>query len=381
MAFPKNLALGLLLLLTLVLLCYNPNSTIQNEKVKTNMDTSSLSTGFNYIGNPDYRGYLNYLSQNGDNQAKNLLGVVGNDGVLGVTGVISPQLENYNHQLYSQFQGFGNTGVSANSPYQQSLLDSLPGQLNTINSYATSAAQQGAGDYNTKVQDFLDQQRLQQAGVDTQNEQNELSKIYGNRGVLDMVGQGVRSGGVQLANRNAGSSSATEALARAYGILGRTQQTGINNQYQQGLLGVQNAQHALDVGRTAGVRDLTQNAQDTIGNIVQNANQQLSYLNSQLASASLPDQLNIQQQIDNIKAQATAALQPYTDQLNQGVAGISPLAQDQARVKAQQMSVAGTAPDSQFSYTSAIPAQFQNTGPFSSGLPIFVAPTGKKQTA
>ncbi len=267
------------------------------------------------------------------------------------------------------------------STYQQSLLSSLPGQLGNINTYANNAATQGAGDYNTKVQDFLDQQRLAQGGVDTAGQQNELSRIYGNRGVLDMVGQGIRSGGVQLSNANAGSSSASEALARAYGILGRTQQTGVNNQYQQGLLGVQNQQHALDVGRTAGVRDLTQNAQDTVGGIVNNANQQLSYLQQQLVGASLPDQLNIQQQMQQIQQMASNAINPYTQQLNQGVAGIAPSSQGQNRTIAQQQSVSGVAPENQFNYTSSIPAQFQNTGPFASDLPIFTAPGTKKQTA
>lgn len=275
----------------------------------------------------------------------------------------------------------GTAPVDPYSTYQHSMLDSLPGQLNNISSTASLTANQQAGDYRTKVADWLDQQRLQQGNVDTQGQQNELSRIYGSRGVLDMVGQGVKSGGVTLANKNAGSSSATEALARAYGILGRTQQTGINQQYNQGQLGVQNAQHALDVGRVAGVRDLTQSSQDVVGNIVTNANQQLNYLNSQMVGASLPDRINIQQQIDSIRGQAQAALQPYTDQLNQGVAGIAPQSQEQNRITAQQQSVAGVAPENQFSYTSAIPTQFQNTGNFASDLPLFTNPNSKKATA
>ena len=274
----------------------------------------------------------------------------------------------------------GSTAPALTS-YQQSLQTALPGMLGNISNTAGMTAGQNAGDYGTKIQDFLDSSRLAQSGVDTQGNQNELSRIQGSRGVLDMVGQGIKSGGVMLGNKNAGTSSATEALARAYGILGRTQQTGINNQYDQGQVGVQNAQHAADVNRGVGVRDLGQFKQDAIGNIVQQANYQLGYLNQQLANASLPDQINIQQQIDQIKQQATDAIGVHDPELSGGVAGINPTSTDQRRNAASQLSVAGTAPENQFSYTSQFPAQFQNTGPSASSLPLFQLPGSKKATA
>lgn len=272
----------------------------------------------------------------------------------------------------------------AASPYstgQQSILDSLPGQIGNISNTAGIAATQNAGDYSQKIQDFLAQQGLVQSGIDTQGQQNELSRIQGSRGVLDMIGQGIKSGGVQLANANAGSSSATEALARAYGILGRTQQSGVNNQYQQGVASIANSQHAADVGRNTGVADLQQSKQDMIGNIVQNANYQLGYLNQQLANASLPDRIDIQGQIDAIKQNATAALSQYDPTLSNGVAGINPASVDQNRTAAQQLSIAGAVPDTQFNFTSAIPTQFQGSGPFSSDLPVFATPNSKKVTA
>ncbi len=272
-----------------------------------------------------------------------------------------------------------NNAAPAHSSYQQSLLDTLPGQLNTINSSAHQAAGTAAGDYNTKILDYLDSLRIGQNGINNQGVQNELSRKQGTQGVLDMVGHGIQSGGVTLANKNAGSSSATEALARAYGILGRQQQTGVNNQYNQGLNGIQNAQSNFDIQRASGQRDITQGKQDAVSAIVQGANQQLAYLDSQLINASLPDRVNIQQQQDAIRQDAANQLGQYDPQLASGVAGITPNSVDQNRASAQQLATSGTAAQNPFNFTSQFPAQFQN-GPFSSSLPIFVNPN-KKVTA
>lgn len=71
--------------------------------------TGQTSNGLNYIGNPDYRGYLNYLSQNGDANAKTLLGFVGNDGVFSNgSGVpLSGDVLNANKTFQANFTGAG----------------------------------------------------------------------------------------------------------------------------------------------------------------------------------------------------------------------------------------------------------------------------------
>ena len=280
--------------------------------------------------------------------------------------------------------GTGTTGTGSTAPsyntYQQSLLDSLPQQLQTITGGAHQSGTTAAGDYNTKILDFIDSLTQGQNTINNQGVQNELSRKQGSQGVLGMVGRGIQSGGVQLANDNAGNSSATEALARAYGILGRQQQTGVNNQYVQGQNTIQNAQSAFDLQRQGGQRDITQGKQDATNAIVQQANYQLAYLDSQLINASLPDKLNIQQQQDAIRQDAMSQLSQYDPELASGAAGVTPSSQADQQAKAQQLATSGTAATNPFSYTSQIPAQFQGSGPYASSLPIFTSP-GKKTTA
>src|SRR5882672_4329817 len=71
-----------------------------------------------------------------------------------------------------------------------------------------SAIGQGAQGYHSSILDYLDQRRQQQNQIDSEAIQNELDRQQGGQGILDMVGTGIRSGGVQLANANAGTSSA-----------------------------------------------------------------------------------------------------------------------------------------------------------------------------
>lgn len=263
---------------------------------------------------------------------------------------------------------------------QQSLLDSLPSSLSFIRSTAGSSANKSARDYHTSILDFIDSLTSGQHTINQQGEQNELSRIQGTRGVLGMVGQGIKSGGTLLANRNAGTSSATEALARAYGTLGRSQQAGVNNQYAQGQNAIQNTQDAFNLQTTKGVRDLQTGEKDAVDQIVQDAQTKLADLDSQLINASLPDRINIEAEKQKIRDNALATLGQYDSSLTSGVAGVTPATADANRLSAQQLSVAGTPVNNPFDFTSAVPAQFQGTGQFASDLPIFTYPYKSKQT-
>lgn len=277
-----------------------------------------------------------------------------------------------------------NTGTSstpAYSTYQQSVLNNLQPSLDVLHNSTDAASATAARDYGQGVLNFITQQQLGQNAINSSSVQNELSRNQGSKGVLDMVGQGIRSGGVVLGNANAGSSSASEALARAYGMLGRTQQTGINNQYAQGLNSIGNQQTNFGLQQNAGVKQLGVTKADAIDAIVQNANTQLQYLQNQLVGASLPDRIDIQNQQQQIRDAAASQLAVHDPEISQGLSGVAPTSVDANRLQAQQLATAGTAPDAQFNYTSSLPPQFQDTGPFSSSLPVFANPTSKKVTA
>lgn len=269
--------------------------------------------------------------------------------------------------------GSGTTNNNAN------ILAALMGQKQNYLNQADAAGTQATSDLGGSILDYLAGYKQQQTDINRQAQQNELARIQGNRGVLEQVGQGVQSGGVQLANMGASNSSATDALARAYSILGRQQMTGVGEQYAEGQNAVSNKESDLQTTVGTQQRHDEKAKIDAVNQITNNAQNQLSTLNTQLAYASLPDRVNIEQEIASVKAHALAQLSSYDTTLASGVAGVQPTSQATNQAAATQLLAQGTAPDNAFSFSTLPPAQLQGTGPVASSLPIFTTP--KKQTA
>lgn len=260
------------------------------------------------------------------------------------------------------------TGSADFNSSKNSALGSISDMINT-----------GAGDFGGSIQDYIDGRATQQKSINSDAVNNELAREQGMQGILDMVGNGIKSGGVTLANSNAGSSSAAEALARAYGTTGRQQASSVGNQFAQGQNKIQNEQDALTAADATEARHVGQSKTDTINSIVNSARQQLSYLNQYAASASIPDRVDIENQIAQVKQQALDALSKYDGTLSQGTAAQAPQSGDQVRSSAQGLLTAGVAPASQFDYTTNIPTQLQGTGNFASSLPIFLSKKNNTQ--
>lgn len=227
-----------------------------------------------------------------------------------------------------------------------------------------------ANSYKSSILDYLDSLRAGQRTIDAQGVQNELAKKQGTQNILGMVGRGIRSGGVILNNKNASSSSATKAIADAYGQLGREQLSNVGNQYEQGQNAINEQQMSFQDQQAQGLRHLDENKQNVINNIVTQARTQLANLDSSIAGASLPDRINVEAEKEKIRQQALTALQQYDAQLSQGVSGVTPTSQQARMGQAATLANAGTAPENAFDFTTQLPAQFQN-GPFSSTLPLF----------
>lgn len=232
----------------------------------------------------------------------------------------------------------------------------------------------GASGYQGSILDYLDSRQGQQNTINSDSVQNELAREQGMQGILDMVGNGVKSSGTILANRNAGSSSAGEAIARAYGTLGRQQATGVGNQFAQGQDKISTEQGNLGIADATQLRHSGEDKTNTINSIVNSARGQLASLNQSAQYASIPDRINIEAKIAEIKQQAMAALSGYDQTLSSGIQKQAPQSADAIRAKAASLLTAGVAPESAFNYTTEAPAQFQDTGQFASSLPIFVAP-------
>lgn len=141
-----------------------------------------------YIGNQDYRGYLNYLSQSPSGYAgtaKTLLNLVGNDAVFGTAGgVVSPELRRMNAEFYKNYQGYnaptpaprlpsiysggGGRGGGAPAPVYAPKLD-----VAAVSARARAAAEGAVNPFYTKqLNDFLAKQAFQRQTQKTQYETN-----------------------------------------------------------------------------------------------------------------------------------------------------------------------------------------------------------------
>lgn len=269
----------------------------------------------------------------------------------------------------------GTGGASALTAAQTQAQTDFANGLGTSSGLIKQNIDQNAGAYNNSILDYLSGLKQQQHTIDSESTQNELARQQGHQSVLDMVGNGIKSGGVILANKNAGGSSASDALARAYSVLGRQQESSVGNQFAQGQNKINTEQGNLAEANSNQVRHSQQAKVDTINGIVNDATSKLTALNQMAMYASIPDRVDIDAKIAEIRQQAMDALTAFDQTLSGGIASTTAATPDQTRASADALRTAGVAPENSFSYTSAIPAQFQSTGPFASDLPIF---TNKK---
>lgn len=231
----------------------------------------------------------------------------------------------------------------------------------------TRIGQEGIG-YQRNLQDWVTGFNKSQTGLDTRGINAEMAKSQGAKGVLGMVGRGIKSGGVMLANRNAGDSSAAQAIASAYGDMGRRQMSGVNNAYgiEQNQIGLE--QTALD---EAGALQKTRFGEDkntVINSIINDAQTQIAALNEAAAGAGIADRMDIAGEIERIRTQATNQLQQFDTELGKAKGAQSA---DQRRTEAGRLADLGQASNMDFGYSAEVPGQFQGTGPFASELPIF----------
>lgn len=296
-------------------------------------------------------------------------------GATGILGDTAPAATTAAPPKAPAVDPWAGTPWGSQANYNKALDDFNASKSNAFNN-VTDATNNAAVQYGGGINDFIDQLRAGQRNIDRGSVQNELSRDQGRLGVLDMVGSGIRSGGVVLNNANAANSSAGDALGRAYSDMGRRELTKVGSQYALGQENIHNQQQDLGINSDIFRRKSEESKITSVNAIVQTAAQQLQQLNIAAQYASLPDRIAIEQEKARIRTEATNKLSSYDSVLSNGIASVAPRSAEGNRTEAQRLLTAGTAPDNSFNYTSDIPTVLQNTGPFASSLPIF---TGKRR--
>lgn len=225
--------------------------------------------------------------------------------------------------------------------------------------------------YKSGLLDWQDEYKQKQNAINTEATNNELTKVQGTRDVLDMVGNGIRSGGVTLNNNNAANSSAAQAMADAYGKIGQKQQAQVNNGYELTNNSIGQEQSDLALAQAQQIRHAGESKDQSVNSIVQTAADKLGALNQSAAYASLPDRIDVESQKAAIRNQALAELQQYDMLLSQAVSNNPVSSRNDNYSSALKLANAGNDTSAMHNLTSAVPSQLQGTGPFASSLPIF----------
>ena len=272
----------------------------------------------------------------------------------------------------------------APDPYAQwggkAAYDGLINELNAGKNEALGSANRWADQniqgYDDSIQGYINQLR---AGQDTLNErgvQNELALKQGRQGVLGMVSRGIRSGGVMLANRNAGDSSAAAALANAYGEIGRGQLSSIGNQHAIEGRNIGLAQGQFDADEQFKTGKMRHDIERDVAGTVESVRAELAKLDAWAVGKSLPERIAVEQEKNRIQAELQARFDPVYGRLSGGAGAVNPTSVDQRRATAAELANMGTAATSPFDFMQEAPTQFQNN-PFSGNPALFLAPRKK----
>jgi len=310
--------------------------------------------------------------KNGDANAVNTIGFG--------TGLFKP---NQSSALYNPVydapadgggsDGGGGGGSSLGGPsYNVALANQYSQQKSSLLDSINQRVNQEGQTYGRGVEDFLTGAQRTLTGINNKAAQNELAKTQGRSDILGKVSRGIKSAGVMLGQKNASNSSAASAIANAYGDIGNRDNMKVEQGYQVNneAINTDLGNFTQDTQRTA--RRIEEDKNNTINSIVNDATSQLQALDAQIAGASLPDRIAIEQEKNRIRSDASGKLSAYDAQLNQAK-GLQGWNTDQRRAEAQRLASLGTAASNPFQYSGDVDMQAQTqTQDF--GLPIYTAP-------
>lgn len=314
------------------------------------------------------------VKQGGYTGADSILGTSTGTGVYQDTGqLVDPASGNDAPRIdpYAQWGGRAayDSKINAFNTQKQGIFDT-----------ANEAVDSSGRSLNSSILDFLGSYKQGQNTINEKAITADQAKITGGRDILSMVGRGIRSAGVNLANKNASDSSATEGVARAYGDVGQREMNKVGGQYADAQRGIATDQQNLADSAALFNRKYEDNKVGAVEGIVSSARNSLAALDAAIADASLPQRIQIEQEKERIRGDALGKLSQYDQVLSSGIGGVKALTQEDRLAQANQRSIEGINLGSNaFQYDTQAPAQFQNTGPYASNLPLFTLAGRRKE--
>lgn len=212
---------------------------------------------------------------------------------------------------------------------------------------ANQKAIDARNDYQNNVNKFLGTIRGQQDTINTNKTNNALTLRRSMASIAQGVRQGLRSGGVQLANMNATYSGAADAMARAYAEMGNQQNSDANNEFTLNDNQYATAQTNLNRDREEGIAGFDREIAAEKTRIKNDLKNKLAILDAQ-ASADGVDGVVDMGLVERVLADAVSKFNAVDKIRNTGLGKINALSADQVNQQAAQMDQAGTPGTSPF---------------------------------
>ena len=203
-------------------------------------------------------------------------------------------------------------------------------------------ARTGFGDvvneYDTKNKTFVTDQKEGQDAINRGKATNQLNFRRSMQNIVKGVQNGVRSGGVALANMNASDSGAADALARAYAKVGNEQSSEVAGETAMQFEELQRQQGQLQKNREdTGTEFETWKATET-SRIRQDFSDKMALLQAQAQEKGMSVDTSM---VDQITNDAIARLSQIDQQRQQGIAGVQSWTPEQIMAEAIRLDQLG----------------------------------------
>jgi hypothetical protein len=208
--------------------------------------------------------------------------------------------------------------------------------------------------FNNQAKPFLNNLRSEQTGINQGYENSALNRLSSIHDLLDNIRQGIQSFGIYLSNRNAGSSGASEAAAKAYAKEGEKGNAQIQGEYALDVRGLKTKQENLDRTSSESGRQLHSIISDNVTRISNDTKMKLEQLNADAQYAGL-NPIDVASLRQEIIADGQSKLQGLDSWLTSQMGSITPESQDAAEKAAYGLYTAGTPAPGSYNFSVATP--------------------------
>lgn len=267
--------------------------------------------------------------------------------------------------------GYGTGGGTYDPMAAQrtSWLNMFPGAVNNITQSGRDAFGSAGRTLQGGAESLFNTIKTGQHAIDTSRENVELNRLNGVKDILGFVRNGLRQGGARLATMNAGESSATGELGRAYNQLGGERMRGVGNSAFLENRNIDTQQEGLDLQRGQGQTDLHRQRDEAVATIGSQVRQQLSDLDSQGQGLGITGKIAVDQEKQRIIDEGMAQLNGVDGWLQNMLGGVSAEGGDAVRTNAVALQQGGTGNITPFDFGTFEGQKLQ--GPAIDTLPIY----------